>query len=282
MKAGTLYLIATPIGNLGDITFRAIEILKKVQVIAAEDTRHSRKLLQHYLITTPMISLHNFNEATRVTQLMERLEAGESVGLISDAGTPLISDPGFALVRAAQQAKISVVPIPGACAAITALCSSGLPTDRFVFEGFLPAKTVARQGRLSEIKEEPRTVVFYESPHRIKAMLKDLITVLGPARRITMARELTKQYETICQDEAAKLLEWIEKNPEQQLGEFVLVVAGSETEKNRDEMDVDHVLSILVAELPTKQAASLCSKITGHKKNELYERALLLKSSNNS
>lgn len=282
MKTGTLYLIATPIGNLGDITFRALDILKKVQLIAAEDTRHSRKLLQHYQITTPMISLHNFNEATRVSQLMERLERGESVGLISDAGTPLISDPGFSLVRAAQAAKIPVVPIPGACAAITALCAAGLPTDRFIFEGFLPAKTVARKERLSDIKDDPRTIVFYESPHRIKAMLKDLITVLGPARRVTMARELTKQFETIHQDEAAELLEWIEKNPEQQLGEFVLVVAGSKSEKNLSTMDIDKILAILVAELPTKQAASLCAKITGHKKNELYERALLLKSSDNS
>lgn len=282
MKTGTLYLIATPIGNLSDITFRALDVLKKVQLIAAEDTRHSRKLLQHYQITTPMISLHNFNEVTRVSQLMERLEGGESVGLISDAGTPLISDPGYSLVRAAQEGNFPVVPIPGACAAIAALCAAGLPTDRFIFEGFLPAKTVARKERLSDIKDEPRTIVFYESPHRIKAMLKDLITILGPARRVTMARELTKQFETIHQDEAAQLLEWIEKNPEQQLGEFVLVVAGSESEKNLSTMDVDNILAILVAELPTKQAASLCAKITGHKKNELYERALLLKSSDNS
>ena len=276
MKTGTLYLIATPIGNLGDMTFRAIETLKNVNLIAAEDTRHSRKLLQHYQIKTPMISLHAFNETLRVSQLMQRLEQGESVGVISDAGTPLISDPGFPLVRAAQQANFPVVPIPGACAAIVALCAAGLPTDRFIFEGFLPAKTVARQHRLTEVRDDPRTLVYYESPHRILAMLKDLITVFGPTRRITLARELTKQFETIRQDEVATLLAWVEQNPEQQLGEFVVVVAGAETEKKFSEVNVDNILTILLAELPTKQAASLCAKITGRKKNELYEQALLL------
>ena len=276
MKTGTLYLIATPIGNLGDMTFRAIETLKKVNIIAAEDTRHSRKLLHHYHITTPMISLHAFNETLRVTQLMQRLEQGESIGMISDAGTPLISDPGFPLVRAAQLANIPVVPIPGACAAIAALCAAGLPTDRFIFEGFLPAKTVARQHRLTEVRDDPRTLVYYESPHRILAMLKDLMAVFGPTRRVTLARELTKQFETIRQDEVAVLLEWVEQNSEQQLGEFVVVVAGAETEKKFSEVNVENILTILLAELPTKQAASLCAKITGRKKNELYDWALLL------
>lgn len=276
MKTGTLYLIATPIGNLGDMTFRAIETLKTVNLIAAEDTRHSRKLLQHYQITTPMISLHTFNEALRIDPLIQRLEQGESLGVISDAGTPLISDPGFPLVRAAQLANIQVVPIPGACAAITALCASGLPTDRFIFEGFLPAKTTARQQRLTEVRTDTRTLVYYESPHRIIAMLTDLIAVFGPTRRATIGRELTKQFETIRQDELATLLEWVKNNSEQQLGEFVVIIAGSDKQSATTDLEIDKILTILLSELPTKQAASLCAKITGRKKNELYERALLL------
>lgn len=276
MKSGLLYLIATPIGNLGDMTFRAIETLKKVSVIAAEDTRHSGRLLQHYQINTPMVSLHAFNETLRVTQLISRLQEGESVGIISDAGTPLISDPGFPLVRAAHLANIQVVPIPGACAAITALCAAGLPTDRFVFEGFLPAKTTARQQRLNDVKTDPRTLVYYESPHRIVAMLTDLIAVFGPSRRATIARELTKQFETIRQDELAHLLEWIKQDPNQQLGEFAVIVAGAEIQQKTSEQAVEKMLAILLSELPTKQAASLCAKITGRKKNELYEQALVL------
>jgi 16S rRNA (cytidine1402-2'-O)-methyltransferase len=276
MKTGSLYLIATPIGNLSDMTFRAIETLKMVNVVAAEDTRHSRRLLQHYQINTPMVSLHAFNETLRVTQLIDRLQQGESVGIISDAGTPLISDPGFPLVRAAHTANIPVIPIPGACAAITGLCASGLPTDRFVFEGFLPAKSLARQQRLMEVKDDPRTLVYYESPHRIVAMLTDLIAIFGPLRRATLARELTKQFETIRQDELAILLEFVQQNAEQQLGEFVVIVAGAEAQKNTSDQQVEKVLTILLAELPTKQAASLCAKITGRKKNELYELALTM------
>ncbi len=277
MKAGILYLVATPIGNLGDITFRAIESLKQVSLVAAEDTRHSRRLLQHYQISTPMISLHAFNETLRVTQLIDRLLQGESVGLISDAGTPLISDPGFPLVRAAHVANIQVVPIPGACAAITALCAAGLPTDRFVFEGFLPAKTMARQQRLAVVKADTRTLVYYESPHRIEAMLQDLVAIFGASRRATIARELTKQFETIRQDELSTLLEWVQQNSEQQLGEFVVVVAGAQIEERTSAQEVESMLTILLSELPTKQAASLCAKITGRKKNELYEQALILK-----
>lgn len=282
MKSGLLYLIATPIGNLGDMTFRAIETLKHVSVIAAEDTRHSGKLLQHYQIKTPMISLHAFNETLRVEQLISRLQEGEAVGIISDAGTPLISDPGFPLVRAAHLANIQVIPIPGACAVITALCAAGLPTDRFAFEGFLPAKTTARQQRLHDVKADERTLVYYESPHRIVAMLTDLIEVLGPTRRATIARELTKQFETIRQDELAHLLEWVKQDPNQQLGEFVVVVAGAETQQKTSEQEVEKILTTLLSELPTKQAASLCAKITGRKKNELYEQALILQKSKGS
>ncbi len=276
MKKGTLYLIATPIGNLEDTTFRAINTLKKVNVIAAEDTRHSKKLLQHFLINTPMISLHAFNEAGRVKQLIAQLENGESIGIISDAGTPLISDPGYPLVQAAHAAKISIVPIPGACAAITALCASGLPTDRFIFEGFLPAKSSARLHRLDDLKSEQRTLVFYESPHRIIEMLQDLVKIFGPDRLATIGRELTKQFETIRQDKLIVLLEWIQKHSEQQLGEFVVIIAGSEIEATASEQEIEKILLILLSELHTKQAASLCAKITGRKKNELYELALKL------
>lgn len=276
MNKGTLYLIATPIGNLEDMTFRAISTLKKVDVVAAEDTRHSRKLLQHFQINTRMISLHAFNEASRVEQFIAQLEEGKSIGIISDAGTPLISDPGYPLVHAAHAAKIPVVPIPGACAAITALCASGLPTDRFIFEGFLPAKSNARLNRLDALRSEQRTVVFYESPHRIIDMLTDLVTIFGPNRIATIGRELTKQFETIRQDELAVLLEWVKTNSEQQLGEFVVIVSGAEIQSTTSEEDVEKILVILLSELHTKQAASLCAKITGRKKNELYELALKL------
>lgn len=276
MKKGTLYLIATPIGNLEDMTFRAINTLKKVDVVAAEDTRHSKKLLQHFNISTPMISLHAFNEAGRVKQLIAQLEEGQSIGIISDAGTPLISDPGYPLVHAAHAANIAVVPIPGACAAITALCASGLPTDRFIFEGFLPAKKTARLHRLEELLIEQRTLVFYESPHRIIDMLTDLLSVFGPDRLATIARELTKQFETIRQNNISTLLEWTKENSEQQLGEFVVIVAGTEIETTKSDQEVEKILLILLSELHTKQAASLCSKITGKKKNELYELALKL------
>ncbi len=276
MKKGTLYLIATPIGNLEDMTFRAINTLKKVDLVAAEDTRHSKKLLQHFNISTPMISLHAFNEAGRVKQLIAQLEEGKSIGIISDAGTPLISDPGYPLVHAAHAAKIPVAPIPGACAAITALCASGLPTDRFIFEGFLPAKKSARLNRLEKLLIEQRSLVFYESPHRIIDMLTDLLSVFGPDRLATIARELTKQFETIRQDNISTLLEWTKENPEQQLGEFVVIVAGTEIETTTSDQEVEKILLILLSELHTKQAASLCSKITGKKKNELYELALKL------
>lgn len=276
MKKGTLYLIATPIGNLEDITYRAINTLKKVEVVAAEDTRHSSKLLQHFQINTPMISLHAFNEAGRVNQIISQLEEGKSVGVISDAGTPLISDPGYPLVHAAHAANIPVVPIPGACAAITALCASGLPTDRFIFEGFLPAKKTARVHRLEELRTEQKTLVFYESPHRIIDMLSDLISVFGPDRSATIARELTKHFETIRLEKLQVLFDWIINNAEQQLGEFVVVVAGSEVQTTSSEQEVEKTLLILLSELHTKQAASLCSKITGRKKNELYELALKL------
>jgi len=274
MQKGSLYLIATPIGNLLDIGFRAVEVLKTVDVIAAEDTRHSKTLLQHYQIDTKMISMHAHNEELRVGQLLAWLQDGQSVAVISDAGTPLISDPGFPLVRAAREAGVQVVPVPGACAAIVALCASGLPADKFVFEGFLSAKSGARQKRLTELQDEARTVVFYESPHRIMAMLADMMTVLGGGRKVVIGRELTKQYETIHEDTIEGMLAWMTADPNQQRGEFVVMLAGARVDDNAKQTQSLRMLKVLLAELPLKQAVRLCAELSGAKKNELYEIAL--------
>ncbi|MDQ2995121.1 MAG: 16S rRNA (cytidine(1402)-2'-O)-methyltransferase [Pseudomonadota bacterium] len=274
MQRGILYLIATPIGNMRDMSFRAIDIMKTVDVIAAEDTRHSRKLLQHYQIDTKMISMHAHNEGQRVAQLMTRLQEGQSIAVISEAGTPLISDPGFPLVRAAREGGVQVVPIPGACAAIVALCASGLPADKFVFEGFLAAKSSARQKRLVELQTEPRTIVFYESPHRILAMLEDVMTVMGAGRRVVIGRELTKQYETLHEDTVEDLLAWMTEDPQQQRGEFVVMVAGAVVDTDALQQDSLRMLKLLLTELPLKQAVRLCAELSGAKKNELYQTAL--------
>lgn len=274
MHRGLLYLIATPIGNMRDLSFRAIEVMKQVDVVAAEDTRHSRQLLQHYQIATPMISMHAHNEVERVAQLVAKLLEGQSVAVISDAGTPLISDPGFPLVRAAREAGVQVVPIPGACAAIAALCASGLPADKFVFEGFLPAKSAQRQKRLNELLDETRTLVFYESPHRIVAMLTDAMNVMGADRRVVIARELTKQFETIHEDSLKGMLEWMAADPNQQRGEFVVILAGAVVDEDAMQQETLRMLKLLLAELPLKQAVRLCAELTGAKKNALYEIAL--------
>lgn len=274
---GILYLIATPIGNLQDMSFRAVELLKTVDLIAAEDTRHSRTLLQHFQITTKLISMHAHNEKLRVTELVELLQQGKSMAVISDAGTPLISDPGFPLVRAVRAAGIQVVPIPGACAAVVAICASGLPADKFVFEGFLSAKSAARQKRLTELQDESRTLIFYESPHRILATLQDMITVMGPQRAVVIARELTKQYETIHEDTLEKTLAWMTADSDQQRGEFVVILAGAQTDMSAQQTQSLRMLKILLAELPLKQAVHLCAELTGSKKNELYDIALRLK-----
>lgn len=275
---GTLYIVATPIGHLQDITFRAIEILKTVDCIAAEDTRHSQPLLQHYGIKTPTLSLHEHNEAERSEQLLKRLTQGESIALISDAGTPLISDPGFVFVQKVKAQGITVVPIPGACAAIVALSASGLPTDRFVFEGFLPAKTSQRRQQLERLQHETRTLIFYESPHRIRAALEDMQTLWGGKRIAVLARELTKLYETIHAATLAELIAWIEKDANQERGEMVLIVQGAEKELDHNHQQIEHVLTVLLESLPLKQAVDLAAKITGQRKNELYDRALQLQS----
>ncbi len=277
--SGTLYIVATPIGNLQDMGLRAVEILKTVDCIAAEDTRHSLPLLKHFSINTPAISLHEHNERERGVKLLERLQQGESIALISDAGTPLISDPGYFLVREAKELGIRVVPIPGPSAVIAALSASGLATDRFVFEGFLPAKTKLRIERLEALRAEPRTMIFYEAPHRILELLEDMQKVFGQTRRAVIARELTKMFETIQSGILSELTAWVNADANQQRGEIVVLVEGEkELVSEGKKMAGHHILTILLEELPLKQAVELAAKITGERKNTLYQQALTLKS----
>lgn len=276
-EMGTLYVVATPIGNLDDMTLRAVEVLKAVDQIAAEDTRHSMPLLKHYSITKPIISMHEFNERDRLFSILERLEAGDSVALISDAGTPLISDPGFRLVREAKIRNIKVVPIPGACAAIAALSAAGLPSDRFVFEGFLPAKNEARQHRLEKFLHESRTIIFYEAPHRLLETLESMAHVFGESRQAVVARELTKLFESVQTKPLSELIQHFKINTKEQRGEIVILVEGIQEEESETRAVVpETVLQILLADLPMKQAVLLASKITGERKNKLYELALTL------
>lgn len=272
---GTLYVVATPIGNLGDMVPRAVETLQTVAVIAAEDTRHSARLLAHFDIKTPCVAYHDHSGELRTAQLITRLQAGESIALISDAGTPLVSDPGYRLVRSARQAGIPVVPVPGACAMIAALSAAGLPSDRFAFEGFLPAKQVARCTQLRSLADDPRTLIFYEAPHRILETLQDMVEVFGPEREGVMARELTKTFETIKGDKVAELAAWVAADSNQQRGEIVLLVQGA-PKADSEAMSPEHqrVMKVLLEELPVKQAASLGAKLTGLKKNFLYDWAL--------
>lgn len=274
---GILYIVATPIGNLGDITERAVAVLRDASVIAVEDTRHSRKLLSQFGITTPMVALHDFNEGERVAQMLARVAAGESVALISDAGTPLISDPGYQLVRQAHAQGIRVVPVPGACAVIAALSCAGLPTDRFTFEGFLPAKSAARLTVLESLRNETRTMIFYEAPHRIVECLVDMEQGFGTEREVTLARELTKTFETINQTTIGTLLHTVRNDANQQKGEIVLVVAGKPAAAEEVDVQALHTLQVLLEEMPLKQASALAARITGIKKNLMYDTALQLK-----
>jgi 16S rRNA (cytidine1402-2'-O)-methyltransferase len=273
-KAGTLFVVATPIGNLADMTFRAVETLSTVDLIAAEDTRHSRHLLARYSISTPSIAYHEHNERQQTGKLMDSMLSGKSVALISDAGTPLISDPGFTLIQAALDRDIHVVPIPGCCAAIAALSVSGLPVDRFVFEGFLPARGAARRRKLEDLVEENRTMIFYESAHRIEASLSDMVQVFGPDRQAVLAREITKQFETIVNAELSRLVNFVVEDANQKKGEFVVLVHGGENRKN---VELLSVLGPLMQTLPLKQAVGLTVEITGYGKNEVYTEALKLK-----
>ena len=278
LNSGVLYVVATPIGNLQDLSGRALEVLRAVPLIAAEDTRHSKKLLAHYGIGTRMMAVHEHNERDITVSLLRHLAAGEDVALVSDAGTPLISDPGFYLVRAAREANIRVVPVPGASALIAALSVAGLPSDRFLFEGFLPSKQAARQQRLQALAAVTVTLVLYESSHRICASLRDMVECLGGAREATVARELTKTFETILYGSLDELLVQVESDANQQKGEFVVLIHGAQA-RERSAVDAEtlRMLELLITELPLKQAAGLAAKISGLSKNVLYEEGLKLK-----
>ena len=277
-KNGKLFVVATPIGNLQDLSPRAREVLESVALIAAEDTRHSRKLLAHYAINTKMVAYHDHNEREQTPKLLRRLQAGESIALISDAGTPLINDPGFRLLNAAHVAGIQVVPVPGPSAVIAALSVAGIAPDRFVFEGFLPAKSEARRRHLQALSAEHRTMVFFESSHRIGASLQDMAAVLGKDRLALLARELTKNFETVRRAPLDELASWVMSDADQRKGEFVIVIAGADAASPPGpSMAADTVLETLLDYLPTKTAVDAAARITGGKKNALYERALTLK-----
>jgi 16S rRNA (cytidine1402-2'-O)-methyltransferase len=269
-QPGSLSVVATPIGHRDDISARAIQTLRNVAVIAAEDTRHSRPLLQHHGIDTPLVALHEHNEREVVEALVGRLLGGESVALISDAGTPLISDPGFRLVRAARAAGVRCVPVPGACAAIAALSVAGLPSDRFVFEGFLPPKPAARRTRLQELAGEGRTLIFYESSHRIAESLADMRDVFGAAREAVLARELTKLFETVLGEPLDELAQRVATDPDQQRGECVVLVAGRGEETDARLAEGLRVFAILREELPPARAAKLAAAISGAPRKLLY------------
>lgn len=279
VDAGTLYIVATPIGNLGDISQRALDILSQVDVIACEDTRHTQRLLTAFSIKNKTMSMHDHNERQRQEQISAMLQQGKSIALVSDAGTPLISDPGFHLVRHCRQLGLSVTPVPGACAAIAALSSAGLPTDRFTFEGFLPSKSGARQGRLSELANESRTMVFYDAPRRAIDTIEDIVSVLGGERYVVIARELTKTFETIHSDSAEKLLSWLQQDPNQLKGEMVLIIEGHKVDPEAISPQVIDTLKLLLDELPPKKACAITAKIHGVKKNALYDLALSFKGS---
>ena len=274
MSAGILYIVATPIGNLSDLSERAIDTLKEVDLIACEDTRHSKKLLFHFGIETQLTALHDHNEQDRVDSLLAELSTGKSLALISDAGTPLISDPGYRLVKTAQQQGIKISPIPGPCAAMAALSVAGLASDHFYFEGFLPAKQSGRLKRLQELQLRTETLIFYEAPHRVLETLQDLCEVLGGERQATLARELTKLYETIHSDNLADLASFVEEDENQRRGEIVLLVAGCETNVEAAMQEALRVYRILEKDLPMKQAVALAAKITAVKKNSLYKAVL--------
>jgi len=274
ISASTLYIVPTPIGNLGDITQRALAVLSSVDLIAAEDTRHTGLLLQHFAISAKMYPLHDHNEQQKAEHLLAKLQDGQSIALVSDAGTPLINDPGYHLVRRCREAGIRVVPLPGACAAIAALSAAGLPSDKFCYEGFLPAKTKSRKDALQALIEEPRTLIFYESTHRLLDSLQDMVEVWGPDRYVVLAREITKTWENIRGDAVGALLDWVKEDETRKRGEMVLIVEGHKVDTEALPAEALRTLALLQKELPLKKAASLAAEIHGVKKNALYKYAL--------
>lgn len=276
MTEHALYVVATPIGNLGDMVPRAVEVLQTVAVIAAEDTRHSARLLDHFHISTPLVAYHDHSDERQVEALIARLKGGESMALISDAGTPLVSDPGYRLVRRAREEGVRVIPIPGACAMVAALSASGLPSDRFSFEGFLPPKSGQRLNRLQPLAGEERTLIFYEAPHRIQDCLADMAKVFGGEREAVIAREITKTFETIRGGSLLELIAFVDSDPNQRKGEIVVIVRGKPKPEQDQALDAEaeRIMTILLQDLSVKQASQLGAEITGLKKKVLYQWAL--------
>jgi 16S rRNA (cytidine1402-2'-O)-methyltransferase len=274
-----LYVVATPIGNLTDITLRALEVLKSVQLIAAEDTRVTATLLRHYGVATRMLSLHGHNERESTRKVLAALHEGQSVALVSDAGTPAVSDPGAILVTEVSAAGFDVIPIPGANAAITALSAAGIAGTGFLFCGFLPARPAARRAQLEVLKAQPYSLVFYEAPHRIVEFVEDLLKIFGSERGVVLARELTKRFESIHRCSLRDAPAWLAGDSDRQRGEFVVIVSGNLQVETEDQTEARRVLEVLLEELPVKQAAALAAQIVGRRKNELYDLALTLKKS---
>ena len=270
VKPGTLYVVATPIGNLSDISARAREVLSEVSAICAEDTRHTKSMLQAYSIDKPLIALHEHNESDIAWKLVERLKTGDSLALVSDAGTPLVSDPGYRLVREVREAGFPVSPIPGACAAIAALSVAGIPSDRFCFEGFLPAKSSGRRERLQNLAREPRTLVFYESSHRIEESLADFVAIFGADREAAVARELTKLFETVLGNTLGGLLEKVQQDENQRKGEFVIIVRGCEDDTGVALAEGQRLYAKLVEHMKPSQAAKLAAELSGAPRKALY------------
>lgn len=268
-KSGTLFIVATPIGNLADITYRAVETLRAVESIAVEDSRRSAALLKHYQINKPFVSLHDHNEEKQSKNLINKMLEGHSIALISDAGTPLISDPGYRLVTAAYAAGITVTPIPGPCAAIAALSVAGLPSDRFAFEGFLPPKSTSRRARLKELVHEQRTLLFYEAPHRILKLVEDMILVFGAERLVVVGREITKMFETFYRGQLIEIKQKLLSDPHCQKGEFVVLLQGKSKQPAVDTRSIE-VLNVLLKDLPVSRAVRLTSEITGARRKDLY------------
>lgn len=275
LDKAVLYIVATPIGNLADMVPRAVEVLQSADLVAAEDTRHSQRLFSHFSIETPLVAYHDHSDDQRTAKILERLEQGQIVALISDAGTPLISDPGYRLVREARERGFAVVPIPGPCAFVAALSAAGLPSDRFTFEGFLPAKPLAREKALQALVGETRTMVFYEAPHRVLDTLEAMRQIFGDIREAVIARELTKAFETIRLLPLVELVEWVRADSNQQRGEIVLLVRGADESKKAElDAESERVMKLLLAELPPKRAAAVAAEITGVNKKLLYNWSL--------
>ena len=275
--SGILYIVATPIGNLSDITIRAVEILKKVDAVLAEDTRHTKKLFDHYEIDSPLVAFHEHNENEKVDYILAQIGSGKSLALVSDAGTPLISDPGYNLVLEAKKNGISVVPIPGPSALIAALSSSGIESNNFTFFGFLPSKQSARLRLLKKKKSLNETIIFYESPKRILAALMDMLEVFGEKRQVCLAKEITKSFETILNDNLVNLIEYLTSDSSHQKGEFVIIISPvNKVDLDEAQVQLEKILPILCAEMGASQAAKLAAKITGIDKKHCYKRAINL------